>query len=89
VRRDPQKILRSAPSYGWTPAAESLMIVWDDSGVPRTRKSLIFFDCASPPLGTILPSVQVLRSAAAPLPRHAPLRCARSKIALRVALSTN
>ena len=29
-RRDPQKILRSAPSYGWTPAAESLMIVWDD-----------------------------------------------------------
>jgi hypothetical protein len=29
------------------------MIVWEDSSVPRTLKSLIFFDCGSPPLGTI------------------------------------
>ena len=42
----------SAPSCGWTLAAESLVIVREDSGVPRTLKSLVFFDCASPPLGT-------------------------------------
>jgi len=53
VRGDPLKIVGSAPSQGWTLAAESLMIVWEHSGVPRTLKSLIFFDCVSPPLGTI------------------------------------
>jgi|SRR6516162_3916553 len=42
----------SAPSCGWTLAAESLVIVREDSGVPGTLKSLVFFDCASPPLGT-------------------------------------
>src|SRR5215813_12792473 len=45
----------SAPSCGWTLAAESLVIVREDSGVPRTLKSLVFFDCASPPLGTSSP----------------------------------
>jgi hypothetical protein len=29
------------------------VIAREDSGVPRTLKSLVFFDCASPPLGTI------------------------------------
>jgi len=37
------------------------MIVRDDSGVPRTRKSLIFFDCASPPLGTTIFQVMLAK----------------------------
>jgi hypothetical protein len=30
------------------------VIVREDSGVPRTLTSLVFFDCASPPLGTTI-----------------------------------
>lgn len=52
VRGDPVENRGVSAVLRWTLAAESLMIVWEDFGVPRTRKSLIFFDCASPPLGT-------------------------------------
>ena len=40
------------PQDRWTLAAESLMIVWEDLGVPPIAKSLISVICVGPPLGT-------------------------------------